>query len=71
MDIIFGIAGSAIIAFILAILNSLLGKSKSTFMQSFTGIFFALVVIVVLGSILEMSGCNPEDEPSYPMKYSK
>ena len=71
MIILFCVAFIMIIAFILAFLNFLFGKSESTFMQNFTGIFIVIIVIVILSSILEMSGCNPQDEPNYPIKYSE
>lgn len=71
MNILFGIFGSVIFAFILAIIGTVLDKGKTTFMQKFTSILTVLLVIVIVGSILEMAGCNPDDDPGYPMKYSE
>ena len=76
MDFIFGILGAIIISFILALLGSLgsIGQKKdetsSNFFQKFTGILMVLVTIVIVGYVLQMSGCSSEEEPNYPMKYS-
>jgi len=72
MDLLFGILGAVMFSFILAILFSILEKkdsNSSNFFQKFTGILYVLIIIVVIGFILEKSGCSSGDDPDYPMKY--
>jgi uncharacterized membrane protein len=76
MDLVYGILGAILVSFILTVLRSLisLGKSKekrsSNFFQKFTGTLMVLIVIILIGYVLEISGCSTEEEPNYPMKYS-
>ena len=76
MDFIFGILGAVFISFILAVLLSIASigqkkdESSSNFFQKFTGASMVLIFIVIVGYVLEMSGCSSEEEPNYPMKYS-
>ena len=73
MYFLFIILSGAIVAFILA-LFSYFGTKRSpgdsNFMQKFTGIFFVIILIIIIGSLSDAAGCNTEDEPDYPMKYS-
>ena len=74
MDFLFAIGGAVIIALIIVIVFTLAGDNKpgdSNFAQKFTGSFFVLIVIVVLGSLSELAGCSSEEEPDYPMRYER
>ncbi len=76
MELIYGILGAVVISFILSTFRSILslGRKKdehsSNFLQKFTGTLMVLLIIVIIGYIAELSGCSPEEEPNYPMKYS-
>ena len=74
MDFIFGILGAVMISFIITIIRVIFSigsktKSDSNFIQKFTGTLMVLIIIVIIGTITEKSGCSSEDEPDYPMKY--
>lgn len=74
MDFIFGILGAVMISLIITIIRVIFSigsktKSDSNFMQKFTGTLMVLIIIVIIGTFLEKSGCSSEDEPDYPMKY--
>lgn len=73
MDFLFAIIGGVIFSFVIALFSHFGGKRNpgdSNFMQKFTGTFYVIIIIVIIGSLSDMAGCNPEDEPNYPMKYS-
>jgi hypothetical protein len=74
MIFIFGIGVAIFFALIIAIIFTLGGDNKpgdSNFTQKFTTALFVIIIIVIIGSVLEMAGCSNEDEPDYPMKYER
>ncbi len=70
MDFLFGVAGALFFAVILTILgyifNFLFGvetkPEESNFMQKVMGIFFVLLVLVIIASISDVLGCKYDDD---------